>query len=478
MDAIKKPISILLFILIGIHKINAQSCENTNIQFVADISSVCSSMTMTMLHDQLGRPYLYIANKEGGLKIMDISDVQQPAQVTNVPLSELGNLDVMNLTQSGNYLYLALGNFFSNNQLSGMAVVDVSDPKMPAVTDVWDSEDLFGGAAIVEIEGDYAYLGAMENGLFVLDVSDKSNVVFLSQFVPDITFPDPNPDPNKYNARGMAVKNDLVYLCYDAGGLRIIDVSDKSMPVEVGHYSNPELNGLPRAYNNIALEGDLVYVAVDYCGLEILNISDPSQITMISWWNPWGCQGNPLNWFSSPGHANEIVFNPDCGTVFLSTGKSDLYMVDVSNPAQPDSCANYGGVSNNVGTWGVSVYEDKIFLSYICAIIPFTSNWTGVKILEYNNDCVNSTDEKKIKSIEMFPNPVSEKLNVKLPVGEDCQLSLYNNLGQIIYAKKIENSGDLNQVDFSDLENGIYYLFIEVAGDKYTGRVLNISGKD
>ena len=70
--------------------------------------------------------------------------------------------------------------------------------------------------------------------------------------------------------------------------------------------------------------------------------------------------------------------------VFISSGKSDLQVVDVNNPTHPSFKYEYGGTSNNIGTWGVSVYNKNIYLTYICSAIPFSSNWTGLKILEYN----------------------------------------------------------------------------------------------
>src|SRR5205085_7057044 len=120
-------------------------------------------------------------------------------------------------------------------------------------TDYIKLDTLLGGSGIVKVEGNYAYLGAMTHGLVILDVTDKNNIQFASRFVPSIYYPDANPTPSFYNARGMEVKNDIVYLCYDAGGLRIINVQDKLNPVETGRYSNPVMNGLPRAYNNIIL---------------------------------------------------------------------------------------------------------------------------------------------------------------------------------------------------------------------------------
>ncbi|HFA50066.1 MAG TPA: hypothetical protein ENJ95_13740 [Bacteroidetes bacterium] len=81
-----------------------------NIQEVADLPSMCSEMTM--LHGQMERPFLYVANKEAGLKIYDISSLNPSALMKTIPVSELEGLHVMNLHQDGQYLYLALGNFF------------------------------------------------------------------------------------------------------------------------------------------------------------------------------------------------------------------------------------------------------------------------------------------------------------------------------------------------------------------------------
>jgi hypothetical protein len=339
---------------------------------------------MTMMQDQQGLPYLYVANKEAGLKIYDITDLKKPKLVITISTKSFASLHVMNLTQDGNYIYLAIGNHFNNKQSSGMAIVDVTDPAKALFVSYWSLPSSSGGSGIVKVQGNYAYLGAMGNGLIILDITDKKKIKFVSQFVPDINYPDPKPKKSLFNARGMQVNDDLVYLCYDAGGLRIINTKDKVHPVEIGRYSNPVMNGKPRAYNNIVIDDDLAYIAADYCGMEILNVKDPSNIRSVGWWNPYGCPTN--NWFSSPVHANEIAYNKECKLVFLSTGKSDLDVIKVSGPVNPSLCKEFGGPNNKMGTWGVSQYKDRIFLSYICAVIPFSSNWTGIKILTYT-DC-------------------------------------------------------------------------------------------
>lgn len=349
-----------------------------------DLPSVCNELLLTARQDLQGRNFLYVAAKEAGLKIISLGD--NPMLIKTVPVTDLDNLQVMNLSQSGNFLYLALGNHFGTaHQNPGMAILDVSNPANPVIKSTWKDPSKLGGAGIVETSGNFAYLGAMKNGLIIFDITDKSLPVLQSAVVPVISYPDANPDPAKYNARGLAVQDNKVYLCYDAGGLRIFDVSDKSNPVETGRFSNPVMNNKPRAYNNIVLDGHFAYVTVDYCGLEILDISNPAAVQLISWWNPWNCQTNPFNWFSSNGHTNEIAMDKTNKLVFMSSGKSDMQVVGVSDPFNPQFRFEYGGTANNIGTWGVSVHANKIYLTYICNPlgIPFASNWTGVKIIRY-----------------------------------------------------------------------------------------------
>ncbi len=361
--------------------VQSQPCPLPPIRQLSQISATCSAITLTMLHDQLDRPYLYVANKEAGLTIYDIRDPKKPKLTAKVPVRSFASLQVMNLCQQDQYLYLALGNHFNQKQESGMAIVEISDPEKPQVLSWWSLPESSGGSGIVKVQGDYAYLGAMGNGLIILDISDKHAIRFVSQFVPDIRFPDPKAKKSLFNARGMEVAGDRLYLCYDAGGLRIIDIRDKKNPAETGRYSNPVMNGRPRAYNNLVLDDSLVYIAADYCGMEVLNIKDPLNIRLTGWWNPYGCPLN--NWFNSPVHANEIALDKKNNLLFISTGKSDLSVISVADPSRPRLCGGFGGVYNGMGTWGVSRYGTNLYLSYTCAMIPFPSNWTGIRLLSY-----------------------------------------------------------------------------------------------
>ena len=176
-----------------------------------------------------------------------------------------------------------------NIQRIGFAIVDVSNPFSATVTIYKKNAALSGGTGIIETEENYAYLGAMKYGLMIFDITDKNSPLLKSTFLTSTLYSDTNPDPGKYNARGMAVKNDLVCLCYDGGGLRIINALDKLTPRQTGRCSNPDLNGKPRAYIKIVLDGSTIHAAVDFCDMEVINVSDTANIQLISWWNTWNC---------------------------------------------------------------------------------------------------------------------------------------------------------------------------------------------
>jgi hypothetical protein len=340
-----------------------------------------NEMPMTMIHDAADRPYLYVAAKEGGLQVFEVKD--KPRPVCSISIAGLESLHVMSLTQVGDRVYLALGNHWGKHEKAGLAVIDVNNPSQARVLGVWkDTEPGAGGAVLVS--GKTAYLAAMDGGLIVLDVSKPTAPRVLARLQPELAFPDARPDRSKINARGLALQKNLLFLCFDAGGMRVIDVADPKKPTEIGRFSNPAMNGRPRAYNNLVISGSLAYVTVDYVGLEILDISNSRAIKLVSWWNPWNPKLEGLRWFSSPGHANEIAFDAKSKTVLISAGRSDLVAIDVSNPAKPTQVGSIGEVDDTQATWGLSLHGDRVYLSYIRTLgIPFRADWPGVKVFRY-----------------------------------------------------------------------------------------------
>ncbi len=407
---------LFLFLLFLATVSKSQTCSTVPLTILSQYQTTGSPLPMTPVADRLSRPYLYVAAKDGGLLIFDISVITIPVLSQTLDISHFDSLHVMNVYQQGNYLYLALGNFFGNGntQKPGIAIVNITNPLNPVVTDIWEYPTVEKGSAYVTVDGNYAFLGGMTKGLIILNVSNVNAISYVSEYLPNPNYPLNNPTASQMpNARGLAVSGNKVYVCYDAGGLRVIDITNINAPTQTGQYINVACLGKQQAYNNIILNGNLAYIAVDFCGMEIVDISNTSSITQVGWWNPYNCEGLSNLWLNSPGHMNEIAYLPADNAIFLSAGGSQLRVIDVTNPALPDSCNGYGITNTQEGSWGLDVYQNKIYLANITSFIPFFSTWKGIKILGWASTQGVGEDSVDRGKVTVQPNPFSEETEIQ-----------------------------------------------------------------
>ncbi|MCA9049250.1 MAG: hypothetical protein KDA89_11010, partial [Planctomycetaceae bacterium] len=139
------------------------------------------------------------------------------------------------------------------------------------------------------------------------------------------------------------------------------------------------MNGKQQAYNNLLFDGNRALIAVDYAGLEILDMRRPLRPLQLGWWNPWAAHTLRNLWINSPGHTNQLAFDPDSQHVFLSAGDSELLVVNVSVPNTPKLTAQYGTPGNGRGTWGLAITPDLVLLTYIKTFVPFRGTWSGIR---------------------------------------------------------------------------------------------------
>jgi len=83
----------------------------------------------------------------------------------------------------------------------------------------------------------------------------------------------------------------------------------------------------------------------------------------------------------------------------------------------------------------------------------------------YGMDQISATHEVGNIKIDIFPNPVSNKVFIELSDDWDFNLRLYDGLGQLIMSDKNSNS-----IDVSYLHSGIY--FVELINPNSLQRVM------
>ena len=341
---------------------------------------------LALIVDQRDKVYYYAAEKEGGLSVWE-SDTEKKAatRIANLkPNPAFKGLAVTHFVQQENLLFVSLGEFFKKKSKRGVALVDVRNPASPKVLDVWVSKSEGKGSTGILVRRKTIYLAAMKTGVSILSHSN-GKLTHIRDFLPDVHFPRKNPSEIQHpNARGLDIKKNLLFVANDAGGLRVLNVSNPKKPVEISKYINARMRWKQQAYNTIIVSGNIAYAGVDYAGLEILDVSNPRKITQLGWLNPWKAETWKNTWFNSPGHVNQIVLDKKTRQIFMSAGDSEVMVVNVKDPKRPALVAQAGKPKNQNGTWGVTVTDKFIYSIDIKTVIPFRGNWAGIRAYHRN----------------------------------------------------------------------------------------------
>lgn len=447
---------LLLFFLATILA-NAQSNDTIIFTTLGNFNFSFTYSGYTPLIDRLNRPYVYLATKELGLVTFDISNTSNPFPTDTITVSLLGGLKATGVSQDSIYLFISLGDFQGWGQNAGLAIYDISNPVSPVLFDRWDSTAFNKGTSSVIQEGNYAYLSAMAHGVLILDISDKQNIKFVSQIIPDLSFGNHN---YAYHSRGLFLSGDTLLVADDNGGLRVIDVSNKQNPVETGMYVNNTIDSVGAAfYNHVYRIGDYAYCAMDFCGFETVNVSNPSSMFGVAWLNPWNCTKVPNSWNGSDGHCNEIAYDASQNVLFFSGGDSQILAFDPGNPSQPKIIGAWGPPNDSMASWGVDIFGNLAALANIHNTLfpPVYSNIGGLQLLNWQ--LVTGIGEIKSNNAEiyLFPNPFSAQTTLQTSEQlKTATLTVDNIFGQTV--KQIKNlNGQTVVLSRDNLATGLYF---------------------
>ena len=218
----------------------------------------------------------FLADKSFGVFVLDVSD---PANIDSI--TAFDDSPAQDIGMSGNYVYAAVrdlgvavinattptaptlvshlsnyygeaiavdGDVMAQSTWDKVIFYDISTPESPVRA---DSVVLVTGTGEFGIFGDYAYIHDFDS-LRIVDISDLNNVAQVG-----VAFTNGSWDGTAF------VEGDYAYVNCESAGVRLFDVSDKTDPVEVGHW-----DGTATARNVFAQDG-LVYVAEKEGGLSI-----------------------------------------------------------------------------------------------------------------------------------------------------------------------------------------------------------------
>jgi len=264
-----------------------------------DVTNPASPAPFNAFYTPIGyTPFLatdgeYVFASDTGNHLLRVLEVLEPSPVTEVAALDPGV--VSNAVLEGNTLYATGTGFFS---------IDVTDPTSPVLLDTLTLGSLTQG---FDVEGNYAYVSAFDDGMYVVDVSDPAALVIAGHLPPT------GPADLRQTA---AVDGDLCLLGSTdlPNHLRIVDVSDPTNPVEIAGY------GLSKTPTDIAISGKYAYITLGTAGLDILDISNPLAPVVI---------------FNQPVGDNASSVLVDGDFVYMTSLGEGIYVVDAENPASP-----------------------------------------------------------------------------------------------------------------------------------------------
>ncbi len=176
----------------------------------------------------------------GYLRTIDLSDPTAPTQI-----GSLGNI-TGELARKGNLLYTASNTF---------AIVDVTAPAAPALV---SSSPSLGGSDVA-VAGDFVFLA--NGGLDVVDVSNPASPSWTG-------FWNWNQGAGQVASVAAIEDNGLATTYYS--GLRVVDATTPTAPVEIASVDSPGLSP------SLAYEDGVLAVAQVGRGLRPLDVSDPT----------------------------------------------------------------------------------------------------------------------------------------------------------------------------------------------------------
>ena len=260
------------------------------------------------------------------LEVWNCSNPAQPVKVTSIPVAQ----PIVDMTLSGHLLFAAC-------QTAGVDVFDISAPQAPALL---STLPVTGSAVQVAVEGNLMAVAAGLQGLVIADISSPAAPAALGTwqytkksnpgFVSGAAFSGPTTvwvNHNIYGATALNVSapatptiigkesstgmfgkvypySNVLYVCSEAGGLALIDISNPAKPVKKTIVSTTYASSL-------LLDGDRALLCDGFGGLKEFDLTDPlvpAQVTL----------------FSMPGYAYNVTVLPD-GTRLLASPEGGLW---------------------------------------------------------------------------------------------------------------------------------------------------------
>jgi hypothetical protein len=174
------------------------------------------------------------------------------------------------------------------------------------------------------------------------------------------------------------------------------------------------------------------------------------------------------------GQQYELSITPSNCMIFMSQYKSDTKLFDYpgfveSGVASLDGCLDPSnrewGVFKNVNmgsyNWKFSTGGGA---AVSCGRVPVT----------VTHDCATGVSNLSKETINVFPNPASDVINVSMEQGvNNGTIELFNSFGQVVFSKSLNTSSNNNiKINTENLNVGLYFVKLTSGTDSFSSSVV------
>ncbi len=319
----------------------------SNVLWIVDLINPLSPTLLSTLSLQDRDPqdlltvgsHLYMATRNTGLRILDISSVHPKEVGVYETLAEPFDVVV-----SGTYAYVV----DDPNRIYAVNVLT------PATATIVGRLDLPKQPGRMAVEGGYGYVTLEQDGLAVVDLSSPPSPRAVGTYT--VWF---------YNAYDVAISGTYAYLAYDNAGLHILDISNPVTPTAVGTYTQGYVRG-------VALGGRYAYLADPIRDLVVvLDVSNPR--------NPVEVALVPL-----PAPMQMVVSGTYLYVASSALGDG-LRILDVTSPTRPTEVGRLswtGGIPTGVTVGGRYAY--LTFLDGVIRMVDVSDPTTPREVARFD----------------------------------------------------------------------------------------------
>jgi choice-of-anchor B domain-containing protein len=269
--------------------------------------------------------FAYIVSQEGdGLQIVDMSGIDDGVLSHTTSLVNDRFLSAHNITvnHQSRYAYLVLGDISR-----GLAALDLSDPANPTLAGRWEESDLHDAQIVSYDDGPYAgreiaFGFGEENGLQIIDVTDKGNMFTVSTLL--------YPNTTYCHQGWLGVNRQYVFIGDELDELLdsdvtqtttyVVDVSDIENPFFVTSFSS----GLPAIDHNMMMRGHLLFEANYESGMRVFDVCDVENVSQVAFFDTYP-EGNAAGFNGAWGVYTQLP----SGVVLLSDRERGLFIFDI-----------------------------------------------------------------------------------------------------------------------------------------------------